>query len=437
MPSLAEKVAHIALAKFDSLPQKCKPRVLPDGRREWTPLSAVVLVREGCPEELTCVSLATGTKCLPATAIPKCQGLVLHDSHAEILALRGLNFFLLSEVQTMLGSPAYQSPYLTPAFEELQGKIQDSPNGPFNPPYRIKDNVSFHFFTTEAPCGDASMEILIESMPSHLASPWPIDHSTSNALQGRGHFSLLGHVRRKPARADAEASLSKSCTDKLAVKQFTSALAFPADLYIQKSSNAFIRSLVVPGNQYNSTGFERSFGPSGRLAKLHAFGNFFTFEPLPPTFPTFTFSKEEDASGGLAKTKSKASNVSAVWIDGANGEPDTIEVLVNGVKQGYKQWDERPNKASVVSRKELWTLAVKIDNSLNLQNVAEISGHSASMSCPSLPLIFIQKALNTPTYNDVKTSSLRESYRRDRERITDALGKWTQNTGDDFNLSFV
>lgn len=47
MISQAERVAKLVLDKFDALPSKCKPRTLPDGRREWTTLSAIVVASGG------------------------------------------------------------------------------------------------------------------------------------------------------------------------------------------------------------------------------------------------------------------------------------------------------------------------------------------------------------------------------------------------------
>jgi len=44
---------------------------------------------------LHCLSLATGVKCLPSNKVIQAQGLALHDSHAEILAIRGFNRFLI------------------------------------------------------------------------------------------------------------------------------------------------------------------------------------------------------------------------------------------------------------------------------------------------------------------------------------------------------
>ena len=48
MASLSERIAEAALRQFERLPMKCKPRVHPDGRREWTPLSAIVAVSGKC-----------------------------------------------------------------------------------------------------------------------------------------------------------------------------------------------------------------------------------------------------------------------------------------------------------------------------------------------------------------------------------------------------
>ncbi len=44
MGTLQERIAASALRTFDDLPKKSKPRIHPDGSREWVPMSAVVLV---------------------------------------------------------------------------------------------------------------------------------------------------------------------------------------------------------------------------------------------------------------------------------------------------------------------------------------------------------------------------------------------------------
>ena len=393
-------------------------------------MSAVVLAQEGQDQHLTCVSLATGTKCLAASAMAKCKGLVLHDSHAEILALRGFNYWLLSEVQTILVDPAYRSSYLECHQGEPSATVSSIAESSQTRPFKLKDNISIHFFTTEAPCGDASMEILMQSFPSDAATPWAVNGDTAITLQGRGHFSLLGLVRRKPARADAEASLSKSCTDKLAVKQFTSSLSFPADLFIQRSPNAYINSIVVYAGQYHPAGYQRAFGPAGRLSNFSGSGHFFDIQPLPVDFSAFAFGREQPRPSGPSQAQSKASNISALWVQptGTN-RPEVVEALINGVKQGYKQWDERSTKASVVSRKALWDLGKKIGNSLE-QCQSQEGSDSRKIRPETSWLKALKSTLSSNTYVKAKTSDLRRIYQERRSLVTDSLGNWTANTGD-------
>ena len=54
--TLSELVAAAALECFEKLPEKFKPRTHSNGRREWTPMSAIVMAKG---DELTCVSLAS------------------------------------------------------------------------------------------------------------------------------------------------------------------------------------------------------------------------------------------------------------------------------------------------------------------------------------------------------------------------------------------
>ncbi|EXJ95918.1 hypothetical protein A1O1_01043 [Capronia coronata CBS 617.96] len=427
MPSLAEQAASLALSTFDSLPQKCKPRTLADGRREWTPMAAVVLAEAGDTPQLTCVSLATGTKCLAASALPSCRGSVLHDCHAEILALRGFNYWLLAELQKLLEKPEHESSILESAKADGTAPRQMSISTP-QAPYRLKSTISIYFFTTEAPCGDASMEILMSSMPPHAATPWSVEDINNTVLQGRGHFSLLGHVRRKPARADAEPSLSKSCTDKLALKQFTSIISFPADLFVQKTENAFIRTTLVYADQYNSTGYRRAFSPSGRLLNVEHLGHFFDIVTLPPDFPRFLFSKDNRSSELLSPNRTKASNISALWIrHPSQEETGVLEVLINGVKQGYKQWDERPGKASVVSRRSLWETGIRIAQ-LASHNCGSSDG--SAISCMKWHMD-VSQTLCMNSYCTAKSTVMRSSHLDLKQHVREALGNWTNNRGDD------
>ena len=90
---LADRVASSAIAHYTSLPRHGKPVIRDNHVPEWTVLSAIFL---STADRLIPISLATGVKVLPANRLPPI-GDVLHDSHAEILARRGMMRWFLSE----------------------------------------------------------------------------------------------------------------------------------------------------------------------------------------------------------------------------------------------------------------------------------------------------------------------------------------------------
>ncbi|OAP58064.1 hypothetical protein AYL99_07154 [Fonsecaea erecta] len=274
------------------------------------------------------------------------------------------------------------------------------------------------------------MELLMESFPSGDASPWSVDSNTVNVLQGRGYFSLLGHVRRKPARADAERSDSKSCSDKLAVKQVTSILSYPADLFVEKTPNAYIKRFVVYADQFNPVSYQRAFGREGRLSPLKDAGVFFTIEPLRPDFARFAFERRKQSSAGSIQVKSKTSNISALWVLAVGTLRSTVvEVLINGVKQGYKQWDARSAKASIVSRRELWITGLRILRLLENLDIPNIPGGEPRQGNISW-FKMIRSTLSASTYDEAKSSAPRHSHNKCKKHVTDILDNWTKNTGD-------
>lgn len=134
-------------------------------------------------------------KCLPAVKIPQVAGTVLHDWHAEILAIRAFNHFLLQECLLLSSSPERSSPFV-----RQRQSIETSHVGGLQP-FTIRENLKIHMYSSEAPCGDASMEFVMDAQKD--PTPWPIaDQSVlenrPNKLKGRESFSELGIVRRKP-----------------------------------------------------------------------------------------------------------------------------------------------------------------------------------------------------------------------------------------------
>lgn len=135
-------------------------------------------------------------KCLPASKLSNAKGQILHDWHAETLTLRAFNHFLLRECLEILNADTTQSLYLQ------RRDNNDISRTSVKQPFTINPSLKIHMYCSEAPCGDASMEVIMRAQAD--PTPWvkELEKSSSCAdgalLKGRGNFSELGIVRRKP-----------------------------------------------------------------------------------------------------------------------------------------------------------------------------------------------------------------------------------------------
>ena len=86
---------------------------------------------------------STGMKCLPQNKISQARGMVIHDWHAEILAIRSFNRFLLEECLDFLdnGSSKY-----------VRTRSKAEREGSASQPFAIKDDVELYMYCSEAPC---------------------------------------------------------------------------------------------------------------------------------------------------------------------------------------------------------------------------------------------------------------------------------------------
>lgn len=125
--SLSDAIVRSSLALYTSL------NFRPANPLQYTILSTFTLVRteEGDDPDIKLISLATGLKCLPASRL-SLVGDAVHDSHAEILARRGLVRWFLSELRTL------------PASEWIEQKAGGK--------WRLRRNVSVHMYTSALPC---------------------------------------------------------------------------------------------------------------------------------------------------------------------------------------------------------------------------------------------------------------------------------------------
>lgn len=238
--------------------------------------------------------------------------------------------------------------------------------------------------------------------PTPWTAPLPTSTADAPSLPGREYFSRLGIVRRKPSRPDAPPTLSKSCSDKLALRQATSLLSSLASLLVAPR-RAYLSAVVVPEGVYVPSAFARCFGRMegvggdlGRAGEGYALAGveFLT------TSLTFEFAKGEGK--GVAPC-----NISAVWT------PSLDEGLVGGVLQGKKAFEARG--ASGVSRRRLWGLA---------RGVAGLLAGDGRWGA-------IGEALGAGSYGEAKGCGLLEGRRAVKEMARGALGGWVRNTGDE------
>ena len=307
-------------------------------------------------------------KCLSATqTLLLASGTVLHDWHAEILAIRAFNHSLLHEARSLASSSAYQSSILR--HRQVDGV---APQSFGHQPITLREGLKIMMYCSEAPCGDASMELVMEAQED--ATPWPVADSSDKiapVLLGRESFSQLGVVRRKPctlllsiklgkilnefveARRDAPPTLSKSCSDKLALKQCTSILSSTTSLLISPE-NAYLDTLILPKSQYRPEACERSFGPQGRLQPVadRTWGDGHAFHPFRVRTTDLDFSYSRRNAIANSNGESKGCNISVVWTLGLQ------ETLINGVLQGRKQTD--PKGASALSKAKIWDLFLEL-----------------------------------------------------------------------------
>ena len=186
-----DRIADAVLEKYRKV-FKSKGKEM-ENTNSWTVLAAIVAFNR-LTNDVACVSLATGTDCLSKRRRDY-DGILLADSHAEVLCHRAFKRFLLNEVIRLLNTANATSKYLIPT---LTGAAK----------FELREGVEFALYTSHAPCGDCTMEgtATLAIRTDSFAIPSPKDIPANAVLRGRSHHDRLGVLRTKPGRADAEES---------------------------------------------------------------------------------------------------------------------------------------------------------------------------------------------------------------------------------------
>ncbi|KAF7654550.1 hypothetical protein LDENG_00068390 [Lucifuga dentata] len=184
----ADEIANLCYECFHELPRRGKP----EAGREWTLLAAVLKVTwypHSDTVEKEVVSLGTGTKCIGQTAMSP-KGDVLNDSHAEVIARRGCIRYLIRELHKAVDGRGS----LVFCQADQQGK------------WKLQPGVSFLFFTSHTPCGDASI-IPVSNSQSQPCPPVRSPNSQEGTNKGTDRRANLKRKAEEPSEESAEAKL--------------------------------------------------------------------------------------------------------------------------------------------------------------------------------------------------------------------------------------
>jgi tRNA-specific adenosine deaminase 1 len=251
---LADNISDLCLKFFDEKLPNAR-RLLKDN--EWTIYSAIVMEFH---EKLEVVSCGTGTKCIGATSLSD-KGDILNDSHAEVICRRAFIRFLLCQLRASLNS------------EKKSVFVYEKDKKRFI----LNDSVKFHFFTTQTPCGDASIYSIDDNQNDDF-EPDVKRQKTSELPKGFTGAKLLfsedvedlmeqteGKIRIKPGKGDRTMSLS--CSDKIARWNI---MGIQGCMLSSLIDPIYMSSYILPnGTSFNRVAMERAI--SKRFTKAQQF----------------------------------------------------------------------------------------------------------------------------------------------------------------------
>ena len=342
---LGDRIAKLFEDEYLKLSSACKPVIRSNGSKEWTVLSGIVAIDHlSVDKKLRLVSIGTGVKALPDATLERSHGRMVHDCHAEILALRGFNTVLLEHMNYMVTEQCGE----TDLIERTTAGV-----------CILKSKWKLALYISTLPCGDASMKDLQTynntdtnrkqelTFEENTEIQW-IDQKIRSILRGRFNYDRLGVVRTKPGRYDSQITFSKSCSDKLCIKQVTSILnSLTWSLMAQP---VFLDYLVIPNLAVDRCqGVHHSFRDRlGRLPQK-------SLELLECNVPFF------DNKSSKSEEPSSMSSVK-LFLD-LPERKCTEQAILNGLKNGFYTKGNKPlrkNCESAVSRLAQWKIYVNI-----------------------------------------------------------------------------
>ena len=351
------QVTKSILQQFAKLSKKGKPK-----DSEWTVLSSIFLFKEDKPSDFHIVCLATGTKCLDGdTRRQSLPGTLLHDSHAEVLARRGLIYWILEQIDTVSRGG-------------ISIFIAKCPDGH----YEWVQKWKIGMVSTHLPCGDATIFVKPSDIAEGECEPeckrQKLDMNRTGAKVVTGEeeedprlpgpeYHRVGGLRTKPGRG--ERTLSLSCSDKI-LKWNILGLQGSLCSHLLRDK-LHLDCFVILGNTFNKGSLQRAFfdrliiNTQRNSTSVHV--NEIFNVPC-----NFAYSKSDTRSGPCPD--------SVVWVDGGN-EGRIHEALTNGHKQGWSSKKlNNPKSWSALSQRHLCKKFLKIADCKSGQSYGKIKSTS-------------------------------------------------------------